>query len=303
MTQRKIIQSLTKLLDLLCPNVIDEMNQIQEKLLFPGSLWSVWPEGYNFMGTSADVLTYWHHTLTFVSVLHQCSCWHKPWSTGSDSMKICVHLFHLWSSRLTHPNPHRSRTDQCRCAMALILNVFTKRRIQWDCSFCIQLAVNYNNWLLDTSPSVLCSHPGLFFHSLYVFCCPSLSWSFGHHMPQAGWWAFPECCNFFLKECLEFFVWCRGGANMGSKAFGHTHHGLDAAHAFNWPYVASVYYALNLNQTVLERRLPFLKCTVGRRSRSQNVNGAQTLEWPLPIQAATMNFVSCQTVCSSSCRC
>lgn len=152
------------------------------------------------------------------------------------------------------------------------------------------------------SSSVMCSRPDLFSLSLYVFCCSSLSWSFGHHMPPAGWWVFPECCNFFLKECLEFFMWCRGGANMGPKAFGHTHHGLDAAHVFNGPYVALVYSALNLNLTALERLLPFLKCTVAGRSRSQNVNGAQTLEWLLPVQAATMNFVSCQTVCSSSCR-
>lgn len=127
------------------------------------------------MGTSAYVLTYWHHALTFVSVLHQCSCWHNPWSTGSDSMRICVHLSHLWSLRLTHPNPHRSRTDQCRCAVALILNVFTKRRIQWDCSFCIQLVVNYNHELLDRSSSVLCSHPGLFFTLCLCFAalvCP-----------------------------------------------------------------------------------------------------------------------------------
>lgn len=62
---------------------------------------------------------------------------------------------------------------------------------------------------------------------------------------------------------------------MGPKAFGHTHHGLDAAHVFNRPDVALVYSALNLNLTALERRLPFLKCTVARRSRLQNVNGAQ----------------------------
>lgn len=127
------------------------------------------------------------------------------------------------------------------------------------------------------SPSVLCSHPGLFFPSLYVFCCPSLSWSFGHHMPPAGWWAFPECCNFFLKECLEFFVWCRGGANMAPKAFGRTHHGLDALHMFfNGPCVPLVCSALNLNLTAFGEApsLFFLKCTVARRSRSQNVNGA-----------------------------
>lgn len=55
-----------------------------------------------------------------------------------------------------------------------------------------------------------------------MFCCPTLSWSFGHHMPPAGWWVFPECCNFFRKECLEFFVWCRGEASLGPRAFWHT---------------------------------------------------------------------------------
>lgn len=70
---------------------------------------------------------------------------------------------------------------------------------------------------------------------------------------------------------------------------------------FNEPAVALVYSALNLNLVALERLLPFLKCTVAGHSRSQNVNRAQALERLEPIQAARMNFVSCQTVCSSSC--
>lgn len=46
---------------------------------------------------------------------------------------------------------------------------------------------------------------------LCVFWCPTLSWSFGHHMPWTGWWTFSECCNFFSQECQEFCVWCWGG--------------------------------------------------------------------------------------------
>lgn len=89
--------------------------------------------------------------------------------------------------------------------------------------------------ITHTSLLVLCwSCRGLIFlahfFSLRAFCCPTLSWSFGHHMPRAGWWAFPECCNFFLKECLEFSACCQGGANMGPEGFGHTH-GL-MAHMF-----------------------------------------------------------------------